>query len=57
MCDTYAWKRGKHNHKRQAHPPLREDVTLGLTKRISGRDSRGAWRQDEVIGGKPTVVK
>jgi hypothetical protein len=24
---------------------------------ISGRESRGAWRQDELIGGKPPVVK
>jgi hypothetical protein len=26
-------------------------------KKISGRESQGAWRQDEVIGGKPPVVK
>jgi hypothetical protein len=24
---------------------------------ISGRESQGAWRQDELIGGKPQVVK
>jgi hypothetical protein len=24
---------------------------------MAGRDSQGAWRQDEVIGGKPPVVK
>jgi hypothetical protein len=23
----------------------------------AGRESQGAWRQDEVIGGKPPVVK
>jgi hypothetical protein len=23
----------------------------GLLKRISGRESKGAWRQDELIGG------
>jgi hypothetical protein len=27
-----------------------------VANKISGRDSRGAWRQDELIGGKPTVV-
>jgi hypothetical protein len=27
------------------------------TKRISGRKSQGAWRQDELIDGKPPVVK
>jgi hypothetical protein len=26
-------------------------------KEISGRDPQGAWRQDELIGGKPSVVK
>jgi hypothetical protein len=26
-------------------------------KRISGRESQGGWRQDEVIGGKPLVLK
>jgi hypothetical protein len=28
-----------------------------VVKKISGRDSQGAWRQDEVTGGKPPVVK
>jgi hypothetical protein len=26
-------------------------------KEISGRESQGAFRQDEVIGGKPPVVE
>jgi hypothetical protein len=26
-------------------------------KKISGRESQGAWRQDELNGGKPSVVK
>jgi hypothetical protein len=25
-------------------------------EKISGRGSQGAWRQDELIGGKPPVV-
>jgi hypothetical protein len=25
-------------------------------KKISGRDPQGAWRQDELIGGKPPVA-
>jgi hypothetical protein len=29
----------------------------GSTEKISGRDSQGVWRQDELIGGKPPVVK
>jgi hypothetical protein len=28
-----------------------------LKKKTSGRESQGAWRQDELIGGKPPVVK
>jgi hypothetical protein len=28
-----------------------------VAKKISGRESQGAWRQDELIGGKPSVVK
>jgi hypothetical protein len=26
-------------------------------EKVSGRDSQGAWRQDELIGGKPPVIK
>jgi hypothetical protein len=26
-------------------------------KKITGRESQGAFRQDELIGGKPPVVK
>jgi hypothetical protein len=26
-------------------------------KKIAGRESQGAYRQDELIGGKPPVVK
>jgi hypothetical protein len=28
-----------------------------LEKRIAGRKSQWAWRQDELISGKPPVVK
>jgi hypothetical protein len=28
-----------------------------LENKITGRDSQGAGRQDELIGGKPPVVK
>jgi hypothetical protein len=26
-------------------------------QKISGRDPQGAWHQDEMIGGKPAVIK
>jgi hypothetical protein len=29
----------------------------GSVEKIFGRDSEGAWRQDELISGKPPVVK
>jgi hypothetical protein len=29
----------------------------GSVKKVAGCESQGAWRQDELIGGKPPVVK
>jgi hypothetical protein len=29
----------------------------GSVEKISGRESQGAWCQDELMGGKPPVVK
>jgi hypothetical protein len=49
--------------KRQTHFLVREDSyedydrKVQLQKEISGREPQGAWRQDEVIDGKPPVVK
>jgi hypothetical protein len=61
MCHTYTWRKPKHIHKRQTHLLVREDVTWGLwaqefSCKISGREPQGAWRQEELIGGKPPVV-
>jgi hypothetical protein len=28
-----------------------------VEKQIAGRESQGAWRQAELMGGKPPVVK
>jgi hypothetical protein len=41
---------------------VRDDVTLGLllqefSYKISGRGSHEVWHQEELIGGKPPVVK
>jgi hypothetical protein len=37
---------------------LRKDYDRkGSVEKISGRESQGAWGQDELIGGKPPVVK
>jgi hypothetical protein len=32
-------------------------ASMQLENKITGRESRGACRQDELIGGKPPVVK
>jgi hypothetical protein len=58
--------KAKHIHKRQAHLLVWEEVFIGtMTARVqlqkerekSGRAPQGAWRQDELMGGKPPVVK
>jgi hypothetical protein len=33
------------------------DANVNLEKKNTGRGSQGACRQDELIGGKPPVVK
>jgi hypothetical protein len=33
------------------------DLKSSVEKKIAGRGSQGACRQDELIGGKPSVVK
>jgi hypothetical protein len=33
------------------------DSKVSVENKISAHESQGAWRQDEVIGGKPPVVK
>jgi hypothetical protein len=50
MCDAYSWRNAKHIHKGY-------DRKGSVKKKISGRESQGAYRQDELIGGKPPVVK
>jgi hypothetical protein len=32
-------------------------ASVQFGNKIIGRDPQGAWRQDELIGGKPPVVK
>jgi hypothetical protein len=37
---------------------LQKDYDFKVSvEQISGRESQGAWRQDELMGGKPPVVK
>jgi hypothetical protein len=58
MCEMYTWRKAKHIHKIQTQLLVREEVTAGVQlKKKSGRGSQGAWRQDELIGGKSPVVK
>jgi hypothetical protein len=59
-----AMARASSNCKRQTHLLVRVDVTSGTRpqvfnwkKKNTGRESQGACRQVELIGGKPPVVK
>jgi hypothetical protein len=33
------------------------DLKCSVEKKNAGHESQGAWRQDELIGGKPPVIK
>jgi hypothetical protein len=48
MTDPSSRQRGFYNDY---------DHRSSIEKQISGRESQGARRQDELIGGKPPVVK
>jgi hypothetical protein len=61
---TTALARTSSNSKRHTHPPVREQVTQGLQPqvfswkiKITGRDSQGACRHDELTASKPPVTK
>jgi hypothetical protein len=63
MCETYIdgsprmFIRDKRifSSERMLHKDYYRESSL--EKKISGRGSQGAWRQDELIGGKPSVIK
>jgi hypothetical protein len=56
-------RKAKHIHKRQTHfsseRMLHKEYynNNSVEKRISGRESQEAWRQDNLIGGKAPVIK
>jgi hypothetical protein len=54
MCDTYTWQNVIISSERMLHKDYDPKTRL---KKISGRDAQGDWRQDELIGGKPPVVR
>jgi hypothetical protein len=60
----YTWRKAKHIHARKtifsSERLLHKDYNRKGSvekKNISGRESQGTWCQDELIGGKPPVVK
>jgi hypothetical protein len=63
MCDTYIWRKAKYIHKRQ--PIFSSERMLhkvyiwkgSVEKKICGRESQGVWREDELNGANPPVVK
>jgi hypothetical protein len=56
---VFPFARASNNCKRQTYPLVREDYDGkdSVEKKIAGRESQGARRNDELIGGKPLVVK
>jgi hypothetical protein len=63
MCNTYIWQwrslfiRDKPilSSEKKLHKVY--DRIGSLAKKKSGREPQGAWRQDELIGGKPQILK
>jgi hypothetical protein len=64
MFDTYTWQsrnvfiRDKHNlsSERMLHKDYDRMGSVAKRK-LYDRGPQGAWLQDELIGGKPPVVK
>jgi hypothetical protein len=62
MCDMYTWNRSLFTRDK---PILSSEAMLhkgydrkgSVAKKIHGRELQRAWHQDELIGGKPPVVK
>jgi hypothetical protein len=64
MCDAYAWQKAKHirdkfifSSERMLHKDYDRNDSVAKKIYTSGRESQEAWRRDELIGGKPPVVK
>jgi hypothetical protein len=63
MCDTYTWRKPSLfirdkpicSSERMLHKDYDRKGSVAQT--VFDRDPQGAWRQDELIGGKPPVVK
>jgi hypothetical protein len=63
ICGKHTWQRRSiftgdkliFSSERMLHKDY--DRKASVAKKISGRDPEGAWRQDELIGGKSPVVK
>jgi hypothetical protein len=63
MCDTYTWQRRSLfirdkpilTSERMFHKDY--DRKRSVEIKIPGRESRGALRQDELVGGEQLIVK
>jgi hypothetical protein len=54
-CQACSWETNSSSRQRGCYI---RTITAGVQlKKISGRGFQGAWRKDELIGGKPPVVK
>jgi hypothetical protein len=57
-----ALARASSNCKGQTHPLVREDIIKDYNRKCSvekdtGRGFKETWRRDELMGGKPPVLK
>jgi hypothetical protein len=63
MCHMYnitegqAYSQETNPSSRQRGCYIRTIIASVQSEKISGRGSEGAWRQAELLGGKPPVVK
>jgi hypothetical protein len=64
-CDANTWQRRNifirdkpvFSSERMLRKDYGRNSSDAKEKKLCGRESLGTWRQDELIGGKPSVVK
>jgi hypothetical protein len=62
MCEMYTWRKPSIFIRNKliflSEKMLNKDYhSKSSAKKISGRGSQGIWRQDQLIGDEPPVVK
>jgi hypothetical protein len=65
MCDMYTWQRPSifkrdtpiFSSERVLHKDYDRKGSVAPAPKPSGRETQETWRQDELAGGKPPVLK